>query len=210
MRRTVRRVVAVALLASLAAVPALAKKKPLVNIPLQWRPTTTLAELGAVNLTGLEKAAIKLQPLVDKRDKADPQLIGENREKEAKNEILTVTTRDNVAEFCTTNLGMVLAKLGLPMTAEQPTVTISGELLSFFVTETDVYVGDVSIKLKVADAAGNVLWTGMANGASKRFGRSYKDENYFEVLSDSLLDAISGLLKNARFMDALGGQGAPK
>jgi hypothetical protein len=209
MREKTQWVVALALLCCLLAAPALAKK-PLANIALQWRPTTTFAEMGAVNLTGLEKAAIKLEPLVDKRDKADPQLIGENREGEAKKQILPVTTKDNVPEFCTTNIGIVLKKLGLPMVDDNPTVIIGGDLMSFFVTETDVYVGEVTIKAKVTDVKGNVLWTGMANGASKRWGRSYKDENYLEVLTDSVMDAISGLLKDTRFIDALAGKGAPK
>jgi len=38
---------------------------------------------------------------------------------------------------------------------------------------------------------------------SRRFGRSYKLENYHETLSDAYLEAVSCLLKNLKFRTAL-------
>ena len=123
---------------------------------------------------------------------------------------MTVTTKDDVPTWCTDSLRTVLSKAGLPIGADKETVTVSGELQSFFVTEKDTYVGDVTIKIKVTNRAGTVLWTGMANGASKRWGRSYSADNYNEVLSDSVMEAAYSLLKNQRFMDALAGKAGAK
>jgi len=209
-RREFGFLVAVMVVAGLQAGAAHAKKKPLENIALQWRPTTTFAELGAVDLTGLDKAAIKVEPLVDKRPAERVSLIGENREDEAQGQVLRVTTKEDAAAFCTSNLSAIMQKVGLPVATESPTVVLSGELVSFFVTETNVYVGDLSLKIKVSNRKGEVLWSGVANGGAKRWGRSYQLENYHEVLSDSLLQAVFDLLRNPRFLDALAGKHATR
>ena len=62
--------------------------------------------------------------------------------------------------------------------------------------------GDVRLKLEVA-RDGRTTWTGVVSGASKRFGRSYKAENYYETISDSLLHAIQSLAADPGFLDAL-------
>jgi hypothetical protein len=43
----------------------------------------------------------------------------------------------------------------------------------------------------------------VTNGSASRWGRSYKADNYYETLSDSLLDALHKLLSNADFIAAL-------
>ena len=45
----------------------------------------------------------------------------------------------------------------------------------------------------------------MASGGSKRFGRSYKAENYYETLSDSVVEAVYKMLSSSEFMAALRG-----
>jgi len=55
---------------------------------------------------------------------------------------------------------------------------------------------------------GNTGWLSVASGAAKRWGRSYKAENYYEVLSDSLLEAVFKLLKSDKLHDALAASAA--
>jgi hypothetical protein len=192
-------------LACLLAGSALAVN-PLFDLTLEWRPTNKVSKKDKVDLAGLAGIAIKVQPLVDRRHVPNPQRIGENRENEKKGEVLEVLTKDDVAAFCTTNFAATLKHLGLPVNATGATVTISGELTSFFVTEKDGYTGDVSLSLKVTNARGEVLWSGVAKGAAKHGGRSYNASNYFETLSNSLQEAVLGLVKDRGFLDALAGK----
>jgi hypothetical protein len=52
----------------------------------------------------------------------------------------------------------------------------------FFVREDASYKSEVAIHLTVVDRDGKVLWNRLASGEATRFGRSYKAENYYEVL----------------------------
>jgi hypothetical protein len=73
----------------------------------------------------------------------------------------------------------------------------------FFVAETSTYQGTVQLRLTARNRAGGRLWSGTTSGSAKRFGRSYSKENYYEVLSDSTIDATATLLRDAEFRRAL-------
>ena len=70
------------------------------------------------------------------------------------------------------------------------------------VNEGSKYNGDVRLKLQVV-RDGKTTWTGVVSGTSKRFGRSYKAENYYETISDALLHVIQSLAADPGFLDAL-------
>jgi len=176
------------------------KKKSLEDIPLVWSPTTDMSEVGAVNLTGLFDLVIAVEALGDKRE--DPKLIGENREDADKGKILKVTTGDSVPEFVTTHIKTVIGDLGLEVADEGAHVTIGGDVKKFFCLEENLYQAEVLLKIKVVRGE-ETLWAGVAGGSSKRFGRSYKDENYYECLCDALIDAVVNLFKVETFREAL-------
>lgn len=185
--------------AAAAADDALAKKKKsLEGIPLEWTPTTEMGEVGAMDLTGLYDLTLAVAALEDKRE--NPELIGENREDEGT--ILKVTSPDSVAEFVATHMKTVISDLGIDVVDEGADVTISGEVKKFFCLEENTYQGEVLLKIKVVRGE-ETLWAGVAGGSSKRFGRSYKADNYLECLSDSLLDAVVSLFRVDKFREAL-------
>lgn len=179
-----------------------AAKPPLSGQNLRWTPTTEISELklGSLDLTGLEGQSIEVLPFVDSR--TNPTLVGENREDADEGKILPVTTQDKVADFVASKSRAFLKNLGLPIVEVSAKVQIAGELLSYFVTETGTYKGDVRIKVQIR-VDGQIRWSGLALGSAKRFGRSYRMDNYNEVLCDSLLDAWAGLVRNPEFMKAL-------
>jgi len=181
-----------------AAPATAAKRDKLEGIPLVWKPTTNVATLGAVDLTGLTNVKVQVARLSDKRDA--PGLIGENREKQPPRK---VTTPDDVPVFVTDHMKSLMKGAGVSVVDSGGTTMIKGEILQFFVVETDTYKGDVRIHFSVTNAAGKVMWNAVVGGSSTRFGRSYKDENYYETLSDSLIDATYNLLKTPGFHDAL-------
>ena len=186
------------LLAALMAAPMLAKT-PLLKVPLEWKPTKTATEMGmtAINLLPFQGKTFTLEAFTEGRQ--DPERIGENQEK--KGQVLPVTTRDQVPEWVTAQTQRFLTSLGLPMAAKSDRV-LKGEVQSFFVAEGENYMGDVRLKIQVL-REGKVVWSGMAMGAAKRFGRSYKLDNYQETLSDSLLEAWVSLMKNPDFLATL-------
>lgn len=179
---------------------SLSARSPLKDQPLLWKPTTefTSLGLGPLNLLPFEGKKVGLLPFSDARPNA--ALIGENREDDDK--VWPVTTRDSVAAFATTQSQQFLKLLGLPLVSGEGDVTVTGEVLQFMVNERNRYEGEVRLKLTVK-AKDKVLWTGVAAGSTKRFGRSYKMDNYDECLCDAFLEAWATVARNPEFLKAL-------
>jgi hypothetical protein len=171
----------------------------LVNVPLQWRATSDL-RLGTI-----EMSPVPVQFDVFSDARANKQAIGENREDETPK---PVTTTDDVGAFVSTHMRDLFNQAGLKTVDSGGTVTIKGQVTRFFVRETSVYRSEVAVHLIVTDQNGKVLWSGTASGEATRFGRSYKLENYYEVLSDAIVNTVSSMLQSAPFEKALSGQPA--
>jgi len=195
-----RRIMALAALTGyLLCGTALAAPKLLQNIPLKWTPTQGFSELGPLDVSGpLLTSKLHFEKFVDTR--ANPELIAENREKA---DARPVTTMDNVAEFVTFYLKESVHGAGVNTADDAGDISISGEIRQFFVTETNLYHGDLSLLLHVKNRQGKEIWTGVIGGGAEHFGRSYKADNYYETISDMVMRAAYNLLSNAAFRDAL-------
>jgi hypothetical protein len=178
---------------------AFAKEK-LEDIPMKWTPTDTIAGLGPVDVSGAALTTkIHVDTLVDGRQ--NPAAIGENREKPSK--VLPVTTTSDVAAFITDHVKETLHGAGLDIVDGPGDVTLSGEIRQFFVTETSLYHGDMSVLVHLKSASGKELWSGVISSAPERFGRSYKSDNYYETMSDMIVRSVYSLLSNPGFREAL-------
>lgn len=169
------------------------------SIPLVWKPTTRVAKTETVDLTGRSDAKVRIEVTDNRKDRG---FIGRNTEKLPPR---NVTTRDNVAAFVNDNLTRLISGTGLTEVDSTSSVLLKAEILEFFVEETETYNGDVRLKVTLIDPSGTSIWTGITSGASIRFGRSYRAENYYETLSDSLVEAVKNLMRNAAFRSALEG-----
>ena len=188
------------LVGALAGGSALASPKVLENIPLKWSPTSTMAEMGPVDLSAADLAVkIQVEPLVDSRQ--NPTLIGQNTEKPEKP--LAVTTSGDVPAFASEHLKGTLKSAGLNVVDGDGDLILMGEIRQYFVAETNTYHGELSLVLHLKNRAGKELWSGSITGDAERFGRSYRADNYMEVLADTLLKAAHNLLTNPGFHDAL-------
>jgi hypothetical protein len=186
------------LVLSLAVTLCAYAKPPLLNVPLQWRPTSEL-QLGAMQMTD---APIQFETFQDVRD--NKNAVGENLEdKQPK----PVTTTDDVGAFVSTHMRGLFGQAGLKVVDSNGTVTIKGEVRQFFVRETDTYNSTVVVHVAIVDRDGHTLWSGLASGDAKRFGRSYKLENYYEVLSDAIVNTVSSMLQSTEVQKALSGAG---
>ncbi|HEV2333067.1 MAG TPA: hypothetical protein VGV16_07870 [Gammaproteobacteria bacterium] len=171
---------------------------PLNDIPLVWKPTSSIGDFGALDVSGFMDVKMQVDKFTDTRK--DPQLIAENRENAQPR---PVTTRDDVGAFVADNMRDTMRKSGLDVVDSGGQVVISGEVVDFFVNETNTYESTVTLRVTARDAAGKTLWSGVTGGSATRFGRSYKAENYYEVLSDSVLEATYNLMSSPKFEAAL-------
>jgi hypothetical protein len=183
------------LILSLAVtVCAYAKTALLENVPLQWKPTSEL-QLGSMEMA---PGSIEFEKFADARN--HKEAIGENREDDTPK---PVTTTDDVGAFVGTHMRDLFDRAGLKTVDGDGAIRIKGEVRQFFVTETATYKSVVVVHLTVEDRTGKTLWSGLASGDATRFGRSYKLENYYEVLSDAVVNTASSLLESAEFQKAL-------
>ena len=178
------------------ALPASSKTKLLEHISLQWRPTSSM-QLGTTQMTA---STVTIAPFTDGRD--NKELIGENREDDTPK---PVTTTDDVGTFASKNIRQLFDQAGVKTVDSNGEVIIKGEVKKFFVREESTYKSTVEIHLTVIDQDGKTLWNGLASGEATRFGRSYQAENYYEVLSDAVVNTVSSMLQAADFQKALSG-----
>jgi hypothetical protein len=171
-----------------------AKTVLLTHMPLQWRPTSELAS----GTTDMEATTIRFETFQDVRN--DKEKVGENLEDAA---LKPVTTADDVGAFVSSHMRQLFDRAGLKTVDDDAAVTVKGEVRQFFARETSTYNSQVEVQLTVVDRDGNTIWKGLASGEATRFGRSYKVENYYEVLSDAVVNTVSSMLRSAEFRKAL-------
>src|SRR5260370_371063 len=83
-------------------------------------------------------------------------------------------------------------------------------LLAFLAGCPSTGLENIPLPLKPTPATltapgGYVLWSGLGRRAAARRGRSYRADNYYETLSDSLVGAVQQLIQNRGFHKALAG-----
>ena len=176
------------------ALAAVAMAAPLVNVPLRWKPTSDL-RLGTTQMTA---AAVQFEPFKDTREM--PDKVGENREDDTPK---PVTTSDDVGTFVSNHMRDLFSHAGVKTVDTGGDVVVKGEVRQFFARETHTYKAEVSIHLTVVGRDGTTLYSGVTSGEASRFGRSYLLENYYEVLSDAVVNATSSALQNVEFQKAL-------
>ncbi len=181
------------------ALTASSKTMLLEHIPLQWRPTSSL-QLGTTQMTA---STVTIVPFTDARD--NKELIGENREEDDTPK--PVTTTDDVGAFVSKNIRQLFDQAGVKTVDSNAKVIIKGEVKQFFVREASTYKSTVAIHVTVIDQDGKTLWNGLASGDATRFGRSYQAENYYEVLSDAVVNTVSSMLQATDFQKAMSGHG---
>jgi len=173
----------------------------LTDIPLVWKPTDTISALGAIDLTAFQNAAMQIKPFTDLRLK--PNEIGQNAEKRLANKVLYVTTKDSVALWLTDRFKAIMQELNVPVAAGSGNLTLEGDIVKFYVTEESTYKAEIGVKIRLRSKNGDVAWEGMITATAKRWGASYKAENYYEILSNTCIDVVYNLLKSDAFLQAV-------
>lgn len=163
------------------------------GVPLRWKPTDSTAQVLNDTSRVFKLQKVQVKPFTDARD--DKQLIGRNNDGAVSR---TVTTKDDVGAWCATQISGLLRDAGVPVAEDGAQFVISGKVTRFMVDEGNTYNGVVAMLLTVQDAKGKQVWTGLVTGESKRWGRTYKADNYMETLSDALVRAMGALVTDPK------------
>jgi hypothetical protein len=139
---------------------------------------------------------------VDRR--SDPTVIGVNVKRP--DQPLLVTTRDDVAAWATDRFVHVLKRQGLEVVKSGETVTLEVEILNLQVTEAGLFNGDVEFAVAAKNTRGGTIWRGGLAGRSKRWGRTYNLQNYYEAITNAFENAAKGLAEDPAFQAALSRQ----
>lgn len=171
----------------------------LKGIELKFKPTSSLADYENMDLSSLSSISISLGNFIDERE--EKELIGENKEKEDKGKVLPVTTITSVSDFLKETYKKLLKDIGVKIVDGSPK-TLEAKVIKFFVEEKNLYRAEVWLDIELKKD-GVLIYQERIMGSAKRFGRSYKLENYFEVLSDAIIDSFASLFQNERFLNSL-------
>lgn len=182
----------VAALLSCSCIP----QPPSLRMSLVWTPKDDVRDIAGSALDAFSRQRVLVAPFVDRR--TNPEQIGTNIEQRER----PVYSGDDLAAFLTKSFCSVLTENGIPVTRSGGSRVISADILRFFVTEENTYNALVTIRFRVADDTGTVLWEGTTDGHAKRWGRSFSAENYAEAYSNAFLESTLELFKTPGFLRA--------
>ena len=180
------------------------------DVDLEWMPSEDYSDLDAVTLTGISDLGIEIGTFTDGRRIEDPRELGRNIEDaddddEEDRKTLYFTSDTDITEYVRAGAAEILYELGYKVVDSGGKVKISGEIRKFHVEEDSTYEADVRIFFKVT-RGGRTIYEGMHGETDRTFGRSYKCENYMEVLADALIEVVHDMAESDDFYDALAGR----
>jgi hypothetical protein len=163
------------------------------NLPLQWRGVD-----GGPMASASVAASFASVPLafVLRDGRPDPTAVGTYEDTG-----YVVRTSDDVARYCGTKIGELLAHAGARLN-EPPRAALETELLEYQVVEGGTFHGTVRLRAIVRGGNGSA-WAKIYQGESKRWGRSHNPENFNEALSNALADATAQLVHDEDFARVL-------
>jgi len=168
--------------------------KGAIDLPLDYRPTNT--ERPSLDITGMSAVTLSVGGVADERGKGS--VVGINVEDDAHDEVVA---KNSVTDFVSGVVSKEIRTLGVKIGGgggKELVVAIQ----ELWVEESSIYKGQAQLRFTLT-SGGKELWAGVVSGSSTRWGRSRSRDNYNEVLSDSLMDAVMRLLENEAFRAAL-------
>ena len=186
-------------MAAICMIIGVANAGTLHDIPLVWKPTDNISEMEYIDISYLKKHQIKVNNFSDQRENMNE--IGRNTEKESK--IKLVTTKDNIAAWCTDRFKYVTREFGVNISDASPTIIIDGEIERFYVREQSTYKAEIVIRITAKTSVEGIIWEGLIKGNSSRWGKSYSADNYYEALGNAFIEAIYEWLKDDSFVRAV-------
>jgi len=166
-----------------------------VNVSLRYTPKDELMidSLAGAALT----TKVNVGKITDERG-VDPQQIGENVEDSKP--IPVRAKGEAVLSMVHQGFFKGLQEAGIEEASDAP-MSLRIHIMKLWVSEDNTY--NATARFKVEVLRGDALvQTILVEGSAKQFGSSMKGENYREVLSDAVLEAVQNLINSAEFREA--------
>jgi len=163
------------------------------NLPLSWRGVDFLPE-PSVTVTRALASSPLMFGLRDARP--DPSAVGVYEDSG-----FVVRTTDDVARYCSLQLGEMLVHAGARLN-EPSTTVLDAELLDYRVVEGGTFNALVRVRT-VLRRGEEEVWSNTYVGKSKRWGRTHNPENFNEALSNALAEVTTQLVQDDEFARAL-------
>lgn len=185
-----------------ATLPPAPGTKTELRISLKYVPTDAEEVLEKRGVMAVAGPPFEILPVVD--DRPEPRdLIGRNIER--KKAPVPVWTRQPVGPWLSQVLETSFADWGTPGRPGAD-LLLEPELVKLFVVEEHTYVAELTMKFTLKRRDGTDIWAGVVGGGATRFGRSLKEGNYQEVVSDAVLSCYSKLWADPGFREAWAGK----
>jgi uncharacterized lipoprotein YajG len=163
------------------------------NLALSWRGVDNAPKPSASVARSFATAPFSFA-LRDVRP--DPSAVGTYEDSG-----FVVRTSENVAQYCTSRMGDMLAQAGARL-VDAPQAALEAELVDYSVAEGGTFNGLVRVRAIVRRGSGEP-WSKTYVGTSKRWGRTHSPENFNEALSNALADVTTQLVQDEDFARAL-------
>ena len=168
-----------------------------LTVPLELRPTQ-VANAATTAMQG--RGRVYVPAVQDARPQQDR--IGENRESSPAIPIYagsspTLFVREALIEQLKAN-GVAVAD-----SANAADAIVVVTLNRFWAEESPNYDAQIVLAVEVRGRDGAVRWSGTTSGNDGTFGRSLSAENYQQVLSNALVNAVAVLVAKPQFQQAL-------
>jgi hypothetical protein len=168
----------------------------LKGVDLSWMPTRS--DISDIDLKRVKNRVFKMGIFTDERK--DTTFVGMN--KEYKNTRL-VTTDESVSQWCGHYLEKVLQNNQVKFDTLNYDIVLSGAVRDFNIMETTTYKATIAINFQALSKSGERIWEQQITGTASNWGTSYKLENYYECISNALIETARNLLTNDDFQNAL-------
>ena len=174
----------------------LTNKPSSLTVPLQLRTTQVPAAVSFTQTPG----RVYVAPVQDGR--TDKDRIGENQENTPPTPIYGDSSP---TEFVRAAVAEQLKNDGVTVvpSADGADAVLAMTLNRFWAQESPNYDAQVVLAVEVRSRSGATVWSGTASGHDGTFGRSLSAENYQQVLSNAVVNAVSGLVAKPQFQEAL-------
>ncbi len=167
---------------------------PALNgIELGWSPSLAWQSPDTLQYVGVGAHTFAVKPFSDSRP--NKIQIGVYTGKKNNKPPRTVSTKTDVAEWCTKHFSEGLRNYGIAVAPDTAEFMVTGTVDTFFVNETDQYRGTVVITLTVVRSSTGAKWSGRVMGGFEHWGRRFKQENFQQAYANALAGATEQFVK---------------
>lgn len=177
-----------------------------MSIELEWLTEGEFDKIRNLDANILNSAKIAISSINDKRNYSE--VIGKYIEDSESAKTYKVSTTQNIPEWVESKFKATLNNYGVNIVDKSSAnFLIDIYILKFFVLEEGSYKATTALNIKFSNKSGTPLFERRITGKASAWGKTYKDEYYNEVLSESLINAGRIFLNTIDLYEALSVEG---